>query len=71
MHDRRNRIAWLGAIALGCAVSGCGGEEPKPAAETVELTPGMEQMKQEMMESFAKTAAGKKALNAGKGKAQP
>jgi hypothetical protein len=40
------------AMVLGCALIGCGEKEPEPVGTPVEITPAMEDMKQEMMKNF-------------------
>jgi hypothetical protein len=70
MQSHVRRAVGLVAVVLGTASAfvGCGSEEPKPVGAPVELTPGMEQMKKEMMDSMRKTPAGKRVLDGGKPK---
>jgi hypothetical protein len=53
------RIAVICGIILGCTLAGCGGEESKPAGEPTKLSPGMEQMKNEMLKSYQSKTLGK------------
>lgn len=66
MFHARSRVAWLGGVVLGLSCLGCGGgAEEKPVGEPVALSPGMEQMKKEMIASFQKTSEGKRVLRTG------
>lgn len=65
MPYRRLATGLVGAI-LACVLLGCDSEESKPVGEPVEITPGMERMKEEMLKNYkAKTPGG--ARPAGKG----
>lgn len=61
MPNLRRRVVGLISIALTCTMLGCGdgGEVAKPVGAPVEISPGMEKMKEEMIQSFKTKSLGK------------
>jgi hypothetical protein len=53
------RMVGLSGIILGCTFLGCGGGESKSVSEPVQLSPGMEQMKNEMLKAYQTKSLGK------------
>jgi hypothetical protein len=69
MPGLKSRVAGWVLFPASFLACGCGGGEPaKPVGAPVEITPGMEKMKEEMIQAFKTKSLGKALAKPAPGK---